>query len=316
MALGRKRGSDEDELLSPEVVRPDGGFGGGYPGFTPGDFEDDAPVKKERRKRRSKGAAPEEELGDAFAEDTNPLEGSSPQTQFDFLEGRWVHTQKVTRARRVSAGVSAALVLLVLGVGALGYLGASQAAKETEREQDRLAASTARLGEVSQVGGRSSEELQAHLEQRRSEILTAVGSEADYNRVIADIIAARPPGIQLQSITFQPGTAPSVDATGNPVPGQQSISISVQGTGFQSVIDWIEATKRMTTLTNLNTVPSGSPQGTFSIVTTATLAPTAASERATSLANQLATPGEDAAAVPGAPAPDAGASPSPSGASQ
>jgi Tfp pilus assembly protein PilN len=150
------------------------------------------------------------------------------------------------RARKIQAGLGAAVALSIVGVGA-GYLLAHQSASHAKTDLADAQAETARLQtQVAQFAG--DESLRSQLAAEQTMLATAMGSEIQWSHYLNDLTLRIPDNVWITQLTVSQGGGATPGAAATAGIG----SVSVTGTAFthDDVATWLDSLAKEKGYTN------------------------------------------------------------------
>lgn len=149
------------------------------------------------------------------------------------------------RARKIQAGLGAAVALSIVGVGA-AYLMAHSSVTQAKQDYADAQAETARLQtQVSQYAG--DESLRAQLSAEQAMLTTAMGNEIQWSRYLNDLTLRIPDNVWITQLTMaeQPPSGAGAGSSA-PAAGTGIGTVTVTGTAFthDDVATWLDSLAR------------------------------------------------------------------------
>lgn len=142
------------------------------------------------------------------------------------------------RARKLQAGMGAAVAVSIVGVAAV-YLMAHSSANSAKSDLANSQADTSRLQtQVAQYAG--DESLRSQLNAEHAMLATAMGPEIQWSHYLNDLTLRIPDNVWVTNVTINTGaSAPAAGGTQNPGIG----SVNVAGTAFthDDVATWLDS---------------------------------------------------------------------------
>jgi Tfp pilus assembly protein PilN len=146
------------------------------------------------------------------------------------------------RARKIQAGLGAAVAASVVGVGA-AYLMAHSSASQAQSDLANAQAQTSRLQtQVSQYAG--DETLRAQLTGEQTMLSTAMGQEIQWSHYMNDLTLRIPDNVWVTQMSLSEGAATGAAPAAGAAPTVAGIgSVSVSGTAFthDDVATWLDS---------------------------------------------------------------------------